>query len=479
VCNAPPFRYTVALYDLSAGTLIDFGQAHYDAIGSVALSRDGSRIATGSSDKGVVLWDVKSRTRERVCETDFTVVSSLAFAPDSQTLFASSWDGKIRSWDLRQPTEPNVLAGHSAAVNALALSPDGRWLASAGQDGTGRLWNLAETGAFATLSPAEFTTLLHPADAFSPAAGPSAVWSLAVAPNQQRVAVVTLDKLFLWDLQTGARVTEVTATSIFGLESVDFRSITFSPDGRLLAVGGDNGLAAFLDGTTLQSLGQPIQLRHSQFITDIAFALHGAVLATGGGLGTGITLTDVASQRIITNFQAVEGFNPMQPLAVSPDGQRLATGGPEGAIRLWDIASQRLLATSPEEVRSPFCMAFSPDGRLLAFADTFGPVYLWDTSGRRPLRRLTGHNGAATALAFAPDGMLASGGMDHTIRLWRLDIDQEVAILEGHRGWVMCLAFAEDGNTLLSGSMDGTLNLWRATPVEEIEAAEKVSQTNP
>jgi WD40 repeat protein len=75
--------------------------------------------------------------------------------------------------------------------------------------------------------------------------------------------------------------------------------------------------------------------------------------------------------------------------------------------------------------------------------------------------------------------MLASGGMDHTIRLWRLDIDQEVAILEGHRGWVMCLAFAEDGNTLLSGSMDGTLNLWRATPVEQIEAAEKVSQTNP
>jgi WD40 repeat protein len=54
--------------------------------------------------------------------------------------------------------------------------------------------------------------------------------------------------------------------------------------------------------------------------------------------------------------------------------------------------------------------------------------------------------------------------MDHTIRLWHPDIDQEVAVLDGHTGWVWSLAFAEHGNALVSSSRDGTVRIWRATP---------------
>jgi WD40 repeat protein len=51
--------------------------------------------------------------------------------------------------------------------------------------------------------------------------------------------------------------------------------------------------------------------------------------------------------------------------------------------------------------------------------------------------------------------------MDHTIRLWHPDIDQEVAVLEGHRAWIWAAAFAEQGHTLVSGSRDGTVRIWR------------------
>jgi WD40 repeat protein len=402
------------------------------------------------------------------------LVNSVAFAPDGQTLFASCEDQNIYAWNLEEPTRPNVLGGHRAAVNALAIAPDGHWLASASQDSTARLWSLGGKDTASVAQPApEFSTLLRSEDTLSPALGPVGVWCVAVSPDQFRVAVVT-DKLILFDLNTRVAVASVAATNVYASTNTGFRSLTFSPDGRRLAVGGSDGTAAFLDAATLQPLIAPTNL-HAGQVADIAYALGGAVLATGGGFGTGVTLTDVASGQILTNFSAVEeGFYPLQPLAVSPDGKQLATGSPDRLIRLWDLTTRQLLATCPQKVRFPGCIAFSPDGRLLAFADTIGSLYLWDPSGRRPLRpRSGGHSGGVMALAFSPDGTLASGGMDHTIRLWHPELEQETAILTGHSGWILRLAFAEHGNALVSGSLDGTLKVWRALSSEQIEAQDR------
>jgi WD40 repeat protein len=84
------------------------------------------------------------------------------------------------------------------------------------------------------------------------------------------------------------------------------------------------------------------------------------------------------------------------------------------------------------------------------------------------------------ALAFSPDGRtLASASMDHTIKLWHPDIDQEVAILTGHTDWIWKIAFTESGNALVSGSRDGTLKLWRALSFGDIEAQEQGGHAAP
>jgi WD40 repeat protein len=424
-------------------------------------------------DERVVLWDPTNRVPIHTNATDLITVTALTFAPDSQILFASGWDQNIRSWDLRKPAETLTLKGHSAGVNAIAISPEGSSLASGGRDGSARLWKLRmEDPTFMAQPPDEFSTLLPSRDTASPEHGELWVIAAAVSPDQVKVAAVTLENLIVCDLVTGARLAAVAATNVFRAKPTRFRSVTFSPDGGMLAVGSEDGRAAFLDTITLQPLKEPIQLHKGQ-ITDMAYGRDGTVLATGGGFGTGVALSEVASGQIIRSFSAVEGAYPIQAIAVSRDGKLLATGSPHQVVRLWDIASGKLLASHPQKVRFLHCVTFSPDGKLLAFADELGAIFLWELGGQRPLRKLVGHAGPVNALTFSPDGRtLASASMDHTIKLWHPDIDQEVATLAGHSAWVWCVSFAQHGDTLVSGSQDGTLKLWRALPFEQIEVKE-------
>ena len=360
---------------------------------------------------------------------------------------------------------------HAYRGTRLAIAPDGRSLASASEDGTARTWRLSTPDfASAVPPPEEFTTLFPPQDILAAEREQLVIFAVAVSPTQDRVAAAENHRLLLCDLTAGTVLTNMAATNIFPGGKPGLGGLTFSPDGRQLAVGSDEGRVAFLDAVTLGSLREPIKL-HSNQVTHVAYALNGSILVTGGGLGTGIKLTDVASGRVITNFSAVEGNSPMQPLAVTRDGQRLAAGSPEGRVRVWDIPSHQLVASSPWKVRFIADLAFSPDGKLLAVAEQPGSIVLWDLSEQRQLRELVGHAGPVNRLTFSPDGRtLASAGMDHTIRLWHPEIDQEVAILKGHSGWVWCVAFAEHGNALISGSRDGTLKLWRALSFEQIQA---------
>ena len=290
------------------------------------------------------------------------------------------------------------------------------------------------------------------------------VMAAAVAPDERRVAAPVYEKLLLLDLATGLEVAQVNETNVFSPNHTWFSSARFSPDGLRLATGSIDGRVALLDPLTLRPTSPPMLL-HSNQVWDIWYGMGGKLLITGGGFGTGIKVTELQTGRLIREIRGVEGSFAPQPLAVSADGNLLATGSPEQDVCVWELATGQFMARSLRKVRFLHALAFSPDGQLLACADELGAIFLWDFRHHRLVRTLTGHVGAANMLAFSPDGItLASAGMDQTIRLWHPHVDQEVAILKGHTDWVWCVAFAEHGNVLVSGSRDGSLKLWRASP---------------
>ncbi len=177
----------------------------------------------------------------------------------------------------------------------------------------------------------EFTTLFSPKDMPAPEREQHRIFGFAVSPAQDRVVAAADYRLFLCDLRAGAVLTTVATAPVFNLPGSRWGRLTFSPDGGTLAVGSDDGRVAFLDAVTLQPLREPAKL-HSSGITHIAYALNGAVLVTGGGFGSGIKVTDVANGTTLWDIPDAHGSFPVEALAVSADGRRLATGGANQSV---------------------------------------------------------------------------------------------------------------------------------------------------
>ena len=147
-------------------------------------------------------------------------------------------------------------------------------------------------------------------------------------------------------------------------------------------------------------------------------------------------------------------------LAWSPVGL-LAINSSTG-IHVYDSqTSQEVLTIQQEQVSS---LAFSPAGTPLAAGGMDGSVRLYRVADGSLVRTLSGHSGFVSSLAFSPDGsLLASASSDDTIRIWQVSEGVLLRTLEGHTDNVTSLAFSPNGALLASGSNDLSVRLWQSS----------------
>ncbi|MEB3180588.1 MAG: TIR domain-containing protein [Nostocaceae cyanobacterium] len=150
---------------------------------------------------------------------------------------------------------------------------------------------------------------------------------------------------------------------------------------------------------------------------------------------------------------------PVLAVAISPDGQTIASGSRDNTIKLWN-RDGTLRTTLPRRHKGSINdIAISPDGKMIASASTDKTITLWQPDGKL-LHTLTGHEASVEAIAFSPDGkLLASASDDKTVKLWDRD-GNLLKILKGHKDEVDAVAFSPDGKLLASASDDKTVKLW-------------------
>ncbi|WP_239336174.1 caspase family protein [Frankia sp. CiP3] len=425
----PSATSRAALLDVLAGTqFADVVNDLPNVVTTLAHSRDGRILIIGTGDGTTQLWDVSQPDHRRKLADvvahsppTFTQGVTASWLDDGERLlYLLGQDGVLGMFDLADPAHPvglGTVSGIGTVIQSAAASPDGRTLL-ASDLGVPSLWAVGAR-------PPEATRLARLPRHDGPLN--TAVFS----PDGRLLALGWQDGTTeVWDVTDRSHPRRQAVLAPAGRPAV--LSAAFSPEGHTLATGTDDAQARLWDLTDPTHPYQTAGLSgHGGAVRAVVFSPDGRSLATGS-TDRSVVLWDIADRAAPVRTAVFTGHrNLIRAVGFSPDGRTLAAGGSDGTVLFWSLADRLAPARSAQPVvgrpplyQSPYTSlrfsALDPTGELLA---------AWGSGGRPVLVRLTGRSAGQDAgtvdvpdtpkVAFAPDGRaLATGADDGTVAVW-------------------------------------------------------------
>ncbi|KAL5114448.1 hypothetical protein ACEQ8H_007645 [Pleosporales sp. CAS-2024a] len=305
-------------------------EGHNDAVVSVAFSHDSLRLASGSWDKTVIIWDSNSGECLQTLKGHNHFISSIAFSYNSSRLVSGSWDDTVKIWDSNSGECLRTLNGHSDAVSSVAFSHDSIQLVASGSwDKTIKIWDSKSGECLRTLNGHS-----------------EVVSSVAFSLDSTRLVSVSFlekdGKIRLWDLSQGK------CLQILKSPNGSASSGVFSHDSALLA-----SVSSVTSGTTVE-------------------------------------LWDGSSFKWL---QTLEGNgDPVFSVAFSHDSAQLASGSRNGTIKIWDLSTGECLRTHEGHSDIVYSLAFSHDSVQLVSGSVDRTVKIWNASSTGYSKTPKGHS---------------------------------------------------------------------------------------
>ena len=446
---------TAILWNVETGKELFQLKGTRSGITAVAFTRDGKHLLTGSADRAAVLWATDTGREIRQFPNHKGTVTALASSPDDELLVVGIDNGQGVVWDVKSGRPLKPLDEHSKAVSAAAFAPGGDRVVLASLDRTLSVWN-----------PIKGEKLTE----FKKHDGP--VGCVAFDASGNRVVSGSADKTAIiwnsWDGREIRRLEGHTAEVVF---------VAFSPDGATV-------YTASKDQTFVQwnaQTGKPIA-RCRLGVVPVAAAMSADAFQTAlfGAVDSKATLfrteslgfappsqpaatfkdhpfTKLPAGTLTTRFEQTPQGNSV---ALSPTGALAVSVGPEKNGVVWNTQTGRTLYefshTAPlTSVR------FSTDGQTFACGATDGMVLVFRTTTGESVYKLRGHTAAVNGVAFAADAKrLLSAASDRTLVLWNLETGRSLGAMLGHTDKVGDVAVAPDMSKTVSVSSDKSVRVW-------------------
>jgi WD40 repeat protein len=439
---------------------------------AVALSPDRQLLAT-SSNGTIKIWRFSDG---RLLKTFGALydATALRFTPDGQYLLAAGkWlpgseaaTGTLKAYRVSDGKEVRDFnRGETYGFNSMQLTANAGYMVLGTENSTVRVLRTVDGAKVGTFGPFNVRAVAFSPDGFFFAATGSDYWS--EVPEGR-----------VWRMSDGALVQKLSGMTFIS------DSISYSPDGRYLAVGDWGGAggrgAVWLWRTSDWTLAHKFEGPPNSAVYTLAFSPDGLTLASAGSDAAcldcvnNVYLWNIATGQPVGSFPALRGgVNQL----IFADNMTLYGRGSEQIAKLWHVPSGLVVRQFGARRAFVTRAAFSPDGQYFSTTNAVDDTNtLWGAEVRRAsdgalILPLLGHGDVVNALAYAPDGLTlatASGSAsldnrDSRIILWGGPRGSMLRSMPGHGGGTTTLSYAPGGQILASGGRDSLVKIWSAS----------------
>jgi len=472
----------VRIWNVTSGQCLFNYTGHSDAVNAVVWSPDGTRIASGSADGIVRVWYANTGQRISSCTHPATVLA-ISWSPYEDKIVSSSpcipdsvWIGidditdvpcVVRIWDANTGAYLSQYSECSYGANSVVWSPDGQKIVLGTTTGVICVWDTSNDRVNFLDSITGSRFIGEPYGGII-----SATWS----PDGSRLAYCSEEgTMRVWNISTNQR--------IFSYEghSGDIRSIAWSPDGNKLASASDDSTVHVWDANQGKHL--LTYTGHSKQVSAVAWSPSGKELASSsadltvkiwnGNTGQIITshktfaycTLSVAWSPVGPPYQMIwaDRFDHMNAVSWANDGSKLAFGSNDRTmnVQIKDIATNKQLFAYTHS-HQVFTVAWSPNDQKLASGGEDGTVQIWNSTVGKHLQTYKAHSDYVSNVTWSPDGRrIASCSRDKTVRIWDAYTGELLYAYLGHGGPVWSIAWSPDGTRIASSSY-GVVRVWQA-----------------
>lgn len=441
---------------------------------SVCYSAKGRWLAGGCQSGTLVVWsavDLKKQTFS--LEGPPASILTVGFSHDESKIAAGGGTfppdktfGSARVWELSTGNRLTTMR-HGAPVMDLTFSADDTLLATACLDARARLWSLRSGETTHSLRDAE-----------------SGLVGIRFRDDERVVTLGPKSGLKLWRLDSDREPARLR------LRASQLTAMALSPDGKLIACGGHEHLVQLWDIERQDVVSELHLIDGNELspapIVSLAISADKSRMAIGREDG-GIVIRETRSGRLLQTMAGDNrgsaastnralGSKPVSTvelhgghrgavnaLVFSKSGHEIISGGADGDLRVWNIASgqaQELVYAHEAGIRS---LAISPDGATVVAGSADRRISVWNAGPIKEIRRWEAHDSAVNAIAFDPEGSsFFTAGEDGVAKRWKTDNGDLLITCDAHRAPIHAMAITPNGQTIATGSNDGQVVLWNA-----------------